>query len=96
MKLSPKQVKFLKARAHPLKPVVLMGQSGLTEPFLEELKNTLAIHELIKIKLSVADKSQRNVVVDSIINETDAVKVQLLGNTLTLYRPGDAKKIELP
>ncbi len=96
MQLSPKQIKFLKARAHQLKPVVLMGQSGLTEPFMEELKNTLAIHELIKIKLSVADKSQRSVVVDSILKETAAEKIQLLGNTLTLYRPSDAKKIDLP
>ena len=73
-----------------------MGQAGLTDAFLQELKNTLSIHELIKVKLVAGDKTQRDVLVNSILNETNANKIQVLGNTLTLYHPSEEKKISLP
>ncbi|TAA40379.1 ribosome assembly RNA-binding protein YhbY [Corallincola spongiicola] len=96
MQLTNKQKQFLKSMAHSLRPVVLLGANGLTEGVLAEIEIALAHHELIKVKLPGDDREMRNAVIDTIVRETNAVKVQLIGKTVILYRPSDDKKIELP
>ncbi|RCU44633.1 ribosome assembly RNA-binding protein YhbY [Corallincola luteus] len=96
MQLTNKQKQFLKSMAHSLRPVVLLGANGLTEGVLAEIEIALAHHELIKVKLPGDDREMRNAVIDAIVRETNAVKVQLIGKTVILYRPSDDKKIELP
>lgn len=96
MQLTNKQKQFLKSMAHSLRPVVLLGANGLTEGVLAEIEIALAHHELIKVKLPGDDREMRNAVIDAIVRETNAIKVQLIGKTVILYRPSDEKKIELP
>ena len=96
MNLSTKQKQFLKGLAHNLKPVVLMGANGLTEAVLAEIDLALNHHELIKVKVTSEDRETKLLIVDAIIRETKADKVQVIGKTLVLYRQTEARKIELP
>ncbi len=77
--------KQLKAQAHPLKPVVTIGQSGLTESVLNEIEITLDTHELIKIKIR-AEKQQRNLIRDKIIEACRAEFIQTIGQIIVIYR----------
>lgn len=86
MFLDNKQKKALKAKAHALKPVVLMGDKGLTEAVLAEIEGALAHHELIKIKVPVDDRDARAAVVLEITSKLKAHLVQGLGQVFTLYR----------
>ena len=97
MSLSKKQIKFLRARCHDLKPVILMGQKGLTEEVLNEIEIALTHHELIKIKLSVDDRELRKQVASEICEQTQSEEVQSIGKTLSIYRVNpDKAVIELP
>jgi RNA-binding protein len=58
-KLTNNQKKFLRSKGHSLKPVVMMGQHGLSEGVLAELKTSLETHELLKIKVRGDDKERR-------------------------------------
>lgn len=96
MALSNKQKQHLKGLAHSLNPVILMGQHGLTEGVLAEIEVALAHHELIKIKVATEDREQKVLIMDTIVREVNAEKVQTIGKTLVIYRASDAKKIILP
>ncbi len=96
MNLSTKQKQYLKALAHNLKPVVLMGANGLTEAVLVEIESALDYHELIKVKIASEDRDTKNLIAEAILRETKAEKVQIIGKTLVLYRPSPERKIELP
>ncbi|MBO1520685.1 ribosome assembly RNA-binding protein YhbY [Oceanisphaera pacifica] len=96
MTLTNKQKQYLKGLAHHLKPVVLLGQHGLTEGVLAEIDIALNFHELIKVKVAAEDREVKALIMDAIIRETGALKVQSVGHVLSLYRPSEEKKISLP
>ena len=96
MNLSTKQKQHLKGLAHPLKPVVMLGNNGLTEGVLAEIELALEHHELIKVKVSTEDRETKNLIVEAIVRETNAVAVQVIGKMLVLYRPTKERKISLP
>ncbi len=96
MNLSNKQKQHLKGLAHHLNPIVLMGANGLTEAVLAEIEIALNYHELIKVKVVSEDRETKLLIVDAIVRETGAEKVQVIGKTLVLYRPSEQRKIELP
>ena len=97
MPLSKNQIKFLRSRAHDLKPVVMLGQKGLTDAVLNELEIALEHHELVKIKLAMEDRDQRKQVADQICRHCQAEVVQSIGKTLSIYRENPEKAhIALP
>lgn len=96
MNLSTKQKQHLKGLAHSLKPVVLMGANGLTEAVLAEIELALDHHELIKVKVASEDHETKALIIDAIVRETKAEKVQTIGKTLVLYRQSEQRKIEIP
>ena len=97
MPLSKKQIKFLRARCHALKAVILLGQKGLTDEVLSELDNALTHHELVKIKLSVDDRDERKQMIAEICEKSHSEEVQSIGKTLSVYRVNpDKAVIELP
>ena len=96
MNLSNKQKKHLKGLAHPLKPVVLLGQNGLTEGVLAEIENALSFHELIKVKIATDDRETKQLIIDAIVRETEAINVAKIGHIAVLYRQSEEKKIDLP
>lgn len=86
MPLSKNQLKFLRGLCHDLKPVVMLGQKGLTDAVLKELGIALDHHELVKVKLAVGDRDTRRQMTDQICRECDAEPVQSIGKTLSIYR----------
>jgi RNA-binding protein len=96
MNLSNKQKQYLKGLAHPLKPVVQLGNNGLTEGVLAEIENALSFHELIKIKVPSDDKEEKQLIMDAIVGETKAILVQAIGHVLVIYRPSEERKISVP
>ncbi|PJG59070.1 ribosome assembly RNA-binding protein YhbY [Aeromonas cavernicola] len=96
MILNNKQKQYLKGLAHNLKPVVLLGQHGLTEGVLVEIDLALSHHELIKVKVASENREMKQLVMDAIVRETGAVKVQSLGHILTIYRAANIPKIQIP
>lgn len=96
MSLTSSQKKFLRQRAHHLKPVVIIGQHGLGENVLGEIDNALAHHELIKVRVNAADREERQQLIDAIIQQSQAEQVQLIGHVAVFYRPAEEPKIQLP
>ena len=96
MNLNKKQIQYLKGLAHSLKPVVLLGNNGLTEAVVAEVDFALNHHELIKIIIPTDDRETKALIVEAICRETNATKVQVIGKTLVIYRQSEEKKIRIP
>ena len=97
MPLSRPQIKHLVSLAHNLKPVIMVGQNGITENILKELEIALDFHELVKIKIAGEDKESRVSIIEQLTKASSAETVQKIGKTLSLYRRNNKKpKIELP
>lgn len=77
----------LRAKAHPLRPVVSVGQQGLTPSVLHEIDVSLLAHELIKVRVFNADHEAREAVLARICVALDAAPVQHIGKMLVLWRP---------
>ena len=86
MAITNKQQKFLRALAHDRKPVIWLGQNGLTENILSEIETALNHHELIKIKLRVEDRETRDRLIMKICDSTGSENVQKIGNIVAIYR----------
>ena len=89
--LTPRDRQTLKARAHPLEPVVHVGQAGVTDKVAAELDRALTAHELIKVKVTAPDRDAREALCDEIVTRTDAAEVQRVGKVLVLWRPKPEK-----
>jgi len=77
--------KKLRAEAHPLNPVVMIGQSGLTAAVLAEIEQALNTHELIKIKIR-AERDERKLISEKICTATGAELIQTIGQIAVIYR----------
>ena len=78
--------KFLKAKAHALKPVVITGQHGITPNVLNEIELALDHHELIKVRVNAADREERAELVAAIMDATKAELIKAIGHVITLFR----------
>ncbi len=87
LKLTPAERSALRAQAHPLNPVVIIGDAGLTPAVLKEIDASLQSHELIKIRVFGDDREIRTEMYDTICNTLDAAPVQHIGKLLVVYRP---------
>lgn len=96
MPLSEPHRRHLRKLAHHLKPVVIVGNAGLTENVLAEIDAALAHHELIKVKINAADKTERQAIIDKISDQSAANWVLSIGHIAAFYRPAEKPKISLP
>ena len=87
MKLTNNQKKYLRSMAHDLKPFVMIGQHGLSESVIHEIDSTMLKHELIKIKLRVEDRDEKQKIIEKILEFSHAEIVQVIGGVLVIYRP---------
>ena len=93
-----KELRQLRALAHKLRPVVTVAGKGLSSTVLEELDRALKDHELIKVKVAVGDREQRESVIAEVCERSSAVLVQRIGTIATLLRTNpqaDPKKSNL-
>ena len=77
----------LRSAAHPLRPVVLIGDRGLTESVLKEIDLNLKAHQLIKVRVAGDDREARNTMLETICDTLSCAHVHHLGKTLIIYRP---------
>jgi RNA-binding protein len=85
--LSERQRRHLRGLAHPLKPVILMGKTGLTDALAAEAARALLDHELIKVKAPGGDRAARDQMLAALAEKTASTLVQRIGNVAVLYRP---------
>ena len=89
-KLTSVQKKALRKKGYSLKPVVMVGQKGLTEAILAEVDNALNAHELIKVRIRGGDKNKRIEQFAKIEHQLNAEVVNQIGGITVLYRPATA------
>jgi RNA-binding protein len=88
--VNPIQKKKLKAQAHSLNPVVMIGQAGLTEAVIKEINLALDTHELIKVKIR-AERDDRKMISEQICSQTLSEQIQSIGQIAVLYRKNPKK-----
>jgi RNA-binding protein len=97
MPITPSQKRFLRSQAHHLKPVVLLGQHGLTANVIAEIDTALDAHELVKVRIAGEDRDARYAIIGDITRETGAQLVQAIGHVAVLFRRNEKKpRIALP
>ncbi len=79
--------KELKALAHHLSPVVMIGDAGLTPAVLKEISGALKSHALIKIKVAGDDRQARIGMLTEINAACSSDTVQTIGKLLVVYKP---------
>ena len=85
MTLTGSQKRQLKAVAHHLKALVLIGKEGASKGFESELDAQLKIHELMKVRIlnNCLDSPE---IVKQAIERTGAVVLQQVGHVITVFR----------
>jgi RNA-binding protein len=87
--LNPAERKALKARAHKLEPVVIIGAKGLTDEVVKEVDLALKAHELIKVRAPTIERVARDEAMRTLCERTSAQAVQTIGKVFVLYRKKD-------
>ena len=84
----------LRAQAHALSPVVMIGDKGLSDALVAEVDRALSAHELIKVKAATDDREARALWMQQLCEKLAAHAVQSIGKVLVLWRenPEKAKK----
>ncbi|MGE4338436.1 MAG: YhbY family RNA-binding protein [Pigmentiphaga sp.] len=77
----------LRAAAHALRPVVLIGDKGLTPAVLVEIDRALTAHGLIKVRVAGEDRAARQEIQNTVTNDLSCAPVHHLGKVLVFYRP---------
>lgn len=85
--LNPAQRKQLRADAHHLQPVVIVGGDGLTDAVIGEADRALSAHGLMKVRVFSDDRLARQEMLQSLADRLDAAPVQHIGKLLVLWRP---------
>lgn len=88
IELNSKQRKYLEKEAHDIQPVVIVGGAGVTDGVISMVENSLAAHELIKVKFNEYKEEIRELA-NEISEKTDSVLVRIIGFTAIFYRPSE-------
>lgn len=92
MKPDESQKKHLRGLGHQLKPLLMVGDAGLSDSLLLEFESTLAHHELIKVKVRVGDRASRDAIITKLCTDFSATLIQRIGNVALLYRANPDKQ----
>jgi putative YhbY family RNA-binding protein len=84
--LSPRRRSELRAEAHKLSPVVIIGDKGLTDEVLTEIDRSLKAHELIKVRATTDERDARAAWIEAICEKLEAHPVQQIGKVFVIYR----------
>lgn len=95
--LTERQRRHLRGLAHPLKPVILVGNAGMTDGVVAETARALHDHELIKVRWAEADREARDAGLETLAARTGSTLVTRIGHVAVLYKPRpDLPRIVLP
>ncbi len=95
MPLSADRKKQYRTLGHNLKPVVTIAGNGLSETVITELNRALDDHELIKVKLVIADRDLRKKVIDEMSKRVKSEIVQEIGKVALIYREAKRPNLKL-
>src|SRR5438128_8035346 len=95
LKLTPAERSALRAEAHALKPVVIIGDAGLTPAVLKEIDAGLNSHGLIKVRVFGDDRDARVAMYETMCADLGAAPVQHIGKLLVIYRPQKEEALDL-
>lgn len=99
-KLTGLQAKYLRGLAHDLKPIVFVGQKGVTDALIASTEQAFERHELIKVKfIDFKEKKQKKEIADAIMLTTGCFMAGIIGHVATFYRPHtdpERRRIVLP
>ena len=96
MALSAKQRKHLKALAHHRKPVVQVGNAGITAAVIGEITLALDAHELLKVRLPGVERDARHALLGEICEAAGAEAVQEIGRMAVIYRRAKKPRLVFP
>lgn len=95
--LTGKQKRFLRSKAHHLDPIFQVGKGGTNPNMYQQLNEALEARELIKVSVLQNCEEDKDTVAENITGNTGAELVQIIGNTIVLYKESKEKKtLELP
>ena len=96
MALTSKQNRFLRGLAHKLKPVVMIGNAGVTDNIIQEIDNALSHHELIKVRIGGMEREERRASAAELCSKTNSELVNTVGHIAILFRASKTPQIKLP
>lgn len=95
--LTGKQKGFLRSLAHSLTPIFQVGKGGVGEPLIQQIRDALEARELIKVSMLQNFTGDHEDAARQLAERSGAELVQLIGNTVVLYKESrEKKRIELP
>ncbi|MGG0716411.1 ribosome assembly RNA-binding protein YhbY [Robertmurraya massiliosenegalensis] len=95
--LTGKQKRFLRSKAHHLTPIFQVGKGGVNDNMIKQISEALEVRELLKISVLQNCEEDRDTVAEKLSNGCRAELVQVIGNTIVLYKESkENKEIKLP
>lgn len=95
--LTGKQKRMLRSKAHHLNPIFQVGKGGVNENMIQQISDVLEARELIKVSILQNCDEDRDTVAEQLSKGARAELVQVIGNTIVLYKESrENKQIELP
>jgi RNA-binding protein len=95
--LTGKQKRFLRSKAHHLQPIFQVGKGGTSENMYKQISEALEARELIKVSILQNCEFDKEEVAEQLASHTNAELVQIIGNTIVLYKESvNKKQIDLP
>ena len=95
--LTGKQKRFLRSKAHHLDPIFQVGKGGVNENMVKQITDALEARELFKVSVLQNCDEDKNVVAQQLADGAGAELVQIIGNTIVLYKESvENKQITLP
>ena len=92
LKIERDELLRLRGESHALNPLVLLGQNGLTDAVLKEIDKALKSHGLVKIRMPGDDREACEADIEKILDTLGAARIQVIGKTVTVYRPMPEKE----
>ncbi|MEH7223178.1 ribosome assembly RNA-binding protein YhbY [Bacillus sp. JJ1566] len=95
--LTGKQKRFLRSKAHHLDPIFQVGKGGVNDNMIKQISDTLEARELLKVSVLQNCEDDRDTVADELSKGAKAELVQIIGNTIVLYKESkENKQLVLP
>lgn len=95
--LTQAQKKHLRELGHKLKPVIQVGDAGISDALFREFDSTIGHHELIKVKVCAGDRAERDRMIDELCRRGAATLITRIGNTALIYRRNEEQpRVHLP
>ena len=84
--LNSHDIRELRSKLHHLKPVVIIGNNGLTDAVAQEIDRALNDHELIKVRTDAKNSEELATIADTICAKTKSTLIQTIGHIVAIYR----------